>query len=922
MKQAEKLLVILIATIVSFTAKAQLCSGSLGDPVIKITFGAGPNPGPQLSAATTNYIFNPTTCPNDGFYTVANSTSNCFGNSWHTLNNDHTGDPNGYFMLVNASILPQDFYVDTVRGLCSNTTFEFAAWVVNVLKNSACGGVGITPNLTFKIETLNGVVIKQFTTGNISADAFPIWKQYGFFFQTAANSTDVVIRITNTNPGGCGNDLALDDITFRPCGPLLTASVVGVNGSTNVNRCDYDTASLQFTATISTGYTNPSFQWQVSSNTDPNWKDIPGATKSTYTRPPASAGTYQYRLISAESGNISSSSCRVASNIITVVDNARPATSVTNNSPQCDGTAITLSANGGVSYIWTHPDKSTDSLQSISVSRITDSGKYFVKVTSAAGCIGTDSTVVSFLQNPTARWTIAKTACEQAAVAFINTSTAPAGQAISSYSWDFADGNSESTKNPSHIYTVAKDYQVSLVTTTDKQCSDTLLQTVTVHEPPKPDFILPEICLSDPFAAFIDASTISDNSMAQFIYHWNFADPGANQGNPNSSTLKDPKHIYTAIGVYNVELTVTSKDGCIADTIKPFTVNGALPLAKFTVQNANSLCSNNDIVITDNSSVNFGNITKTEIYWDFQNNPTNKITDEFPSKGKQYSFRYADFGSPATKSFTIKYVAYSGINCVNETQQNITLQASPKVQFTPIPAICQSANQYSITQARELNGINGTAAFTGNGVSTSGLFDPQIAGAGTHNIIYTFTANNGCSDSALQTIKVYPQPVANAGADKTLLEGGSVIIEATASGNITSYLWSPNDHISDNTILAPTVSPVNDITYTLTVTSADNCVTKDDVFIKVFKTPIIPNAFSPNGDGINDTWIIDYLNSYPGVTVQVFNRYGQVVYRSIGYSKAWDGTFNGQPLPVGTYYYVIDRKVAAPKISGWVAILR
>ena len=90
----------------------------------------------------------------------------------------------------------------------------------------------------------------------------------------------------------------------------------------------------------------------------------------------------------------------------------------------------------------------------------------------------------------------------------------------------------------------------------------------------------------------------------------------------------------------------------------------------------------------------------------------------------------------------------------------------------------------------------------------------------------------------------------------------------------------------------------------------------------MFKTPVIPNAFSPNGDGINDTWIIDYLNSYPGVTVQVFNRYGQAVYRSVGYSRPWDGTYNNQPLPVGTYYYVIDRKVAAPKISGWVAILR
>mgnify|MGYP001113634044 FL=1 len=892
MKQADKFLLLVVAMVASLTAKAQLCSGSLGDPVIKITFGSGPNPGPPLSAATTNYVFNSTTCPNDGFYTVANSTSNCFGNSWHTLNTDHTGDPNGYFMLVNASILPQDFYVDTVRGLCSNTTFEFAAWVVNVLRNSACGGTGITPNLTFKIETLTGVIIKQFTTGNISADAFPIWKQYGFFFQTSANSTDVVIRITNTNPGGCGNDLALDDITFRPCGPLLTAAVVGVNGSTSVNKCDYDTSSLHFTATISTGYTNPSYQWQVSSNTDPTWRDIPGATKSTYTRPPAVAGTYQYRIISAEAGNINSSSCRVASNVITVTENARPVTSATNNGPQCDGTAVTLTAGGGLSYVWTYPDKHTEPLQSIIVNQIKDSGKYFVKVTSAAGCVATDSSSVTFLQRPSAKWSLAKAACEQAAVAFINTSTAAAGQTINAYSWDFGDGSSETIKDPTHTFSTAKDYAVSLVTTTDKQCSDTLLQTLTVHSLPKPDFILPEICLSDPFAEFVNASIVENNNLSQSAFQWNFADPSANQGNPNSSASQDPKHVYSAIGVYNVSLTVTSVDGCVADTIKPFTVNGALPLAQFTVQQANSLCSNNDVVITDNSSVNFGSITKTEIYWDSQNDPSNMVTDELPFKGKQYHFRYTDFGTPATKNFTIRYVAYSGINCVNEIQHTITLQASPQVQFNPVPAICAAADAFSITQAREITGIGGAFAFNGNGVTTKGIFDPVIAGAGLHNITYTYTATNGCIDSASQTIKVFPQPVANAGPDKSLLEGGSVIIDATASGDITSYLWTPNDHISNNTVLVPTVSPVNDITYTLTVTSSDNCVTRDAVFVKVFKTPVIPNAFSPNGDGINDTWIIDYLNSYPGVTVQVFNRYGQAVYRSVGYSRPWDGTYN------------------------------
>ena len=85
------------------------------------------------------------------------------------------------------------------------------------------------------------------------------------------------------------------------------------------------------------------------------------------------------------------------------------------------------------------------------------------------------------------------------------------------------------------------------------------------------------------------------------------------------------------------------------------------------------------------------------------------------------------------------------------------------------------------------------------------------------------------------------------------------------------------------------------------MTTDNGCVKSDDVFIKVLKAPAIPNIFSPNGDGIHDTWVIQYLESYPGATVDIFNRYGQLIYHSEGYANPWDGTINGKPVPVGTY---------------------
>src|SRR6185295_15819145 len=163
----RKTLLILIAIWgVLIPAQGQLCTGSLGDPVVHITFGAGSNPGPALAAAPSfKYTYVPTDCPNDNFYTVRNTTALCFNDSWHVLTKDHTGDPNGFFMLVNASLTQGDFYIDTVQGLCNSTTYEFAAWVVNVLKTSACGGRGIDPNLTFNIESVTGDTLATYNTG-------------------------------------------------------------------------------------------------------------------------------------------------------------------------------------------------------------------------------------------------------------------------------------------------------------------------------------------------------------------------------------------------------------------------------------------------------------------------------------------------------------------------------------------------------------------------------------------------------------------------------------------------------------------------------------------------------------------------------------------------------------------------------------
>jgi gliding motility-associated-like protein len=105
--------------------------------------------------------------------------------------------------------------------------------------------------------------------------------------------------------------------------------------------------------------------------------------------------------------------------------------------------------------------------------------------------------------------------------------------------------------------------------------------------------------------------------------------------------------------------------------------------------------------------------------------------------------------------------------------------------------------------------------------------------------------------------------------------------------------------MSNSNSLSPTVNPPDNITYTLNVVSNAGCGSaRADVHVRILKTVTVPNAFSPNGDGINDVWNIEELQMYTDCELVVFNRYGAEVFRTKGYNKKWDGTVNGSHFPL------------------------
>lgn len=537
------------------------------------------------------------------------------------------------------------------------------------------------------------------------------------------------------------------------------------------------------------------------------------------------------------------------------------------------------------------------------------------------GCVSdTAQKPVALSAKPLASIDFSAPACERGDISIRDISQT-FGEPISTWYWTIGNSAIDSVSGRGPIRTVfgtPGTYPVSLALRTNTGClSMTETRELVVNPRPVANFIVPEVCVNDTEARFYDSSYVAGGGNTGFTYRWGFNIP------PVNSALRDPIFNVLAVGTYPVGLVVTTPAGCRDTIVKTFTVNGAIPSASFDIVTQAPICSNRDFSIRNTSSVDFGKITRLIIRWDAINNPLDTTIDEDPFPGKVYARRYPDFGQPATKTYRISLLAYSGTSCFNEVNKDIAINASPQVLLDSLAPVCQELPTFPVfSKARETAGLTGSFAFTGPGISTNGFFNPASAGPGVHTIRYTYTASSGCTALAVSALRVYPTPVVDAGPDRTVLEGTSIRLNATASGNQLSFAWTPPIGLDNPLILNPLASPLEDTRYLLTAISADGCRSNDEMQVLVLLKPVIPNTFTPNGDGYNDQWIIRHLEKYPGAIVEVYSTKGQLIHRSVNYITPWDGTWQGKPLPAGTYYYVIDPKNGRPMVAGYVTILR
>jgi gliding motility-associated-like protein len=394
-------------------------------------------------------------------------------------------------------------------------------------------------------------------------------------------------------------------------------------------------------------------------------------------------------------------------------------------------------------------------------------------------------------------------------------------------------------------------------------------------------------------------------------WYWDFGNKDTLTSANGSPQVKN----FSNYGLITVKHVVYN-DVCASDTAQQTVTIYARPALGIQYPAA---CLRDGVVqFKSNSTAPDGQAMKADGYaWDFgDSNATPANPDTSMLADPSHIFQYG--------TYTIKYSATTENGCAKDTIIKASFNLKPALLYPALPGVCQNlTGTVSVAKAVVTNGIAGIGIYRGPGTDPAGNFNPALAGVGVHTVWYVFTPTGGCTDSVSQTMTVYSQPVIDAGPSFSVPQGKLIQFYARANDSTGfRFSWSPANGLNDPTVLRPSLVVLNDQEYTLTATGPNDCKASDFLTVKVLKPVKVPNAFSPNGDGVNDRWELPNLADYLGATVQVFNRNGQAVFYSNGYSTPWDGSYNGKPLPVGTYYYIIDRKNGFMPLSGSVTLVK
>ncbi|GEM_PF-4301342 len=710
-----------------------------------------------------------------------------------------------------------------------------------------------------------------------------------------------------------------------------------------------------------------------------SWSPATGLSSSVDPNPMASpAATTTYTVTVTDNNGCS------ASDEMTVEVREAPTADAGDNVVSCDGQPVYIggspSASGGTppyTYSWSPAASLDDATLASPLANPSVTTSYTLTVTDANGCTDMDQVIVSVKPSPVADAGNDVTVCSDVSISLGGAPTGNGGTAPYTYSWSPADGlNSTAVANPSFSYNntnanpITKTYSVTV--TDASGCTSTDVVNVIVRPAVFVDAGADdEICVGN--ATKIGGLAPATNGIPPYSYSWS---PTVGLITPN---MANPTVTPTSSTIYT--LTVTDGVGCVGEDMVEVIVN---PLPVVDAGADQTICRGSTVIIGGQPTADGGKAPYDYSWSPYigLNDETLPNPLAGPNSETNFTVTVTDskgcVGSDAMTVFVNETpVAHAGVDkeiCIGESimigaapaasngvgpyqytwsplqtlddeqvenpiasptvttryvltvtdQNNCTDSDSMIVTVNPLPdvSIVGLATDFCYDDSIQmLMGDPAGGVFIGNGVFGS-TFVPAAAGVGKHDIKYIYTDEKGCTDSTFQIVDVHPLPVIDAGPDKFVYLSKNTVLDATADGDY-SYAWDPTTSLDDPLALNPNVIGLTQTTtFQVTATNQWGCTNSDVVTVVVdVNLPINPpNLFTPNGDGVNDTWFIEELAFFPNNNLKVYNRYGQLVYEADNVGQnAWDGS----DLPEGSYYWVLTLNIQGNNVHrGTVTIKR
>ena len=519
-------------------------------------------------------------------------------------------------------------------------------------------------------------------------------------------------------------------------------------------------------------------------------------------------------------------------------------------------------------WAWDFGDGNTSNVQNPPAHTYATAGNYTISLTTTSnnGCTDNVTLPITIYPSPVATFTVPD-GCMDFAPVFTNTSSISSGS-ITTYEWDFGDGNMSSAQNPSHNYTSSGTYDVELVVISDQGCTDTTTVSTTRFPEPVADFTMTSECIVNPSTITNNSSVAAPDNIT--IWGWDFDDG-------NTSSVQNPgTHTFAVESTYNVQLAVETNNGCQDTLVVPVTVDPS-PVASFTVPDD---CFDVAAAFNNTSTISSGSISTNQ--WD--------LGDGNTSSAQNPSYNYASDGA-----YTIQLVVTSDQGCTDTATATTVRYPVPNPDFT-VSDICVY-DQITVTQTGTINAPDTISTWdwdfgdgsTGTGATTNHLYSVY----GNYNITLTATSEHNCSTDITLPVVIYPQPVPSftsstvcVNVPPTVFTDGSSI----PSGTIASYNWDFGDGSSGNgSSINHTYGTSGTFNAQLLLTSDFGCVDSVTNVVTVYEKPTADFYATPTEICSPDS--IQFTDASSSATVGIVN-------------WQWDffgGLGSGGPNPVVDY---------------------